>query len=92
MSKDNYFHPDNEPPEDKRRQGNTRILEKPGRLDLKKIDDSKLPLAGKMTKIGEQILFQSEGVKASHIVTGNWGYLRDKTNDKNSRASSIRPG
>ena len=90
VSKDNYFHPDNDPPEDRRRQGNTRILEKPGRLDLKQLNTTKLPLAGKMSNIGEQILFQSEGVKAAHVITGNWGYLLDKS--VSSRASSIRPG
>lgn len=51
VSKDNYFHPDNKPPQDLKNGLN--FLEKPGKLNLRQVNTSKLPLAGKMTKIGE---------------------------------------
>jgi hypothetical protein len=46
------------------------ILEKPGRLDLKNIDTSRVPLAGKLGEIGKLIIEDPKHV--SYFTTGPW--------------------
>ena len=54
VSPDSSFHPDNKPPIEY--LVDDPILEKPNRLILNDVNTSKLPLAGRLTDIGEQIL------------------------------------
>ena len=54
MSKESPFDPRNKPPEQHTRP--EKILEKPCKIDLSKIDASKIPLAGKLGTLGQKIL------------------------------------
>lgn len=50
VSQDSPFDPKNKPPDQYLRPEN--ILDKPCKIDLKKIDCSKVPLAGKLGTLG----------------------------------------
>jgi hypothetical protein len=87
VSVDSFFHPVNKPP--KEYYVPDHILEKPGRINLSQVNGPKLPLAGRLTEIGEQILLIGSQ-KAKFICTGNWGSEISK--QKGSAQSSERPG
>ena len=88
VSYDSPFDPDNKPPKEYLID-DPKFLDKPGRLDLKHMANSKLPLAGRLTEIGEQILLIGSQ-KAKFICTGHWDQL-EQINPKGSRHSSFRP-
>ena len=52
------------------------LLEKPGRINFKDVNTSGLPLAGKLTEIGQQILLIGSQ-KAKFVCTGNWEFKND---------------
>lgn len=54
VSGDSPFDPANKPPNQYVQPEN--ILDKPGKIDLKKIDVSKVPLAGKLGTMGQAII------------------------------------
>lgn len=54
VSKESPFDPKNKPPDQYIRPEN--VIEKPCKIDLSKIDASKIPLAGKLGKLGQKIL------------------------------------
>ena len=55
MSQDNQFNPNLKPPKEYL-EDDPKFLDKPGRLNLSGKNTSGLPLAGRLTEIGEQIL------------------------------------
>ena len=54
MSHESPFDPRNKPPDQYLKP--EVILEKPGKIDLRMIDASKIPLAGKLGTLGQKIL------------------------------------
>jgi len=68
ISGDSFFHPGNVNPQQYLK--NDKILEKPGRIDLKGIDTSGIPLAGKLGEIGKLIINDPKHV--SYWTTGPW--------------------
>jgi len=60
----------------------SKFLDKPGRINVQKMEENKQPLAGLLTEIGEQILLIGSQ-KAKFICTGNW-----KFKNQNQRAES----
>ena len=72
VSKDNQFDPQNKPPKEYL-EDDPKFLDKPGRLNLDKQGSSNLPLAGRLTEIGEQILLIGSQ-KAKFICTGDWKF------------------
>lgn len=92
MSVDSFFHPINKPPKEYLQDEN--ILEKPGRINIKDVKAPKLPLAGRLTEIGEQILLIGSQ-KAKFICTGQWDFdFKKKNGDSkiSSAKSTFRPG
>ena len=55
VSYDSVFDPQNKPPKELF-QNEPKILEKIGKFDIRDVKANKLPLAGRLTEIGEQIL------------------------------------
>lgn len=55
VSLDSPFDPLNKPPKEYL-EDDPNYLEKPGKINLKQINAPVLPLAGRLTEIGEQIL------------------------------------
>lgn len=91
VSLDSPFDPFNKPPREYL-EDDPKFLEKPGKIDLKKINTHGQPLAGRLTEIGEQILLIGSQ-KAKFICTGNWDFKFPKREGQlSSAASSFRPG
>ena len=85
VSIDNTFHPENSPPP--QHLASENILDKPGKLDMRKIEKNTKPLAGRLTEIGHQIL-KLGSQKAKFVCTGHWDemFKKDKTKSNNSTA------
>jgi len=69
VSKDSPFDARNLPPQQYLQE--ELILKKPGQLDIASIDASKIPLAGRLSDIGQKILTLG-GKEALFITTGPW--------------------
>ena len=86
VSKDNPFDPNFKVPPEYLKDTDA-YLEKPGKLLLKEINVSGLPLAGKFSNIGEEIL-KVGSYEAKWMSTGNWqfkNYKADGSIRKNSK-------
>ena len=68
VSNDSPFDPRNKPPDQYVKP--ERILEKPCKLDLRGIDSSKIPLAGKLGSLGHKIL--SDFKNANQLTDYDW--------------------
>lgn len=66
------------------------LLEKPGRINFSEVNTSKLPLAGKLTEIGQQIL-KIGSQKAKFICTGNWEFKFARKDGVLPSSQSTRP-
>lgn len=75
VSYDSPFEPNNIPP--KEHLLADIILDKPGKIDLSRIDATKIPLAGRMGELGKLILNKDKITgkmeMGKHISTGPWG-------------------
>lgn len=73
VGKESPFHRDNKPPQDYLDQD--KILEKPCKIDLKGINTSQIPLAGKLGALGAKIM--SDPKHAKHFTTGPWDAIQN---------------
>jgi len=68
VSKESPFDPKNKPPDQYLRPDN--VIDKPCKIDLSKLDASKIPLAGKLGRLGEKIL--SDFKNARQFTDYDW--------------------
>ena len=68
VSLDSPFDPKNKPPDQYMIE--EKILEKPGKLNLRKINHSYVPLAGKLGLLGQRIL--NDKKRARQLCEYNW--------------------
>ena len=87
VSVDSFFDPNNKVPVEYLRV-DPSFLEKPGKIDITRVDPGNRKLAGRLTEIGEQIL-KIGSQKAKFICTGNWDNMF--VEKKGSSHSSYRP-
>lgn len=87
VSYDSPFDPANKPPAQHLLPEN--VLEKPGKIDLKQYDATKIPLAGRMGELGKLIL---ERKMAKHISTGPFGEEQFKASDPRTVRGRFKPG
>lgn len=87
VSGDNYFHQDNKPP--LQYLTHEKILEKPGRINLKGIDTSRVPLAGKLGEIGKLIIEDPKHV--SYFTTGPWDVEYHEHKPRTIHGKSVKP-
>ena len=87
VSYDSPFDPANKPPEQHMKP--EKILEKPGKIDLKDYDANKIPLAGRMGELAKLIL---NGKMAKNITTGPLGEEQFKPHEPRTVKGRFMPG
>lgn len=87
VSHDSAFHPLNKPPQ--QYLDVEKILDKPGYLSFAGIDTKKMPLAGKLGKLGEKIL--ADPHHAKHFTTGPWDAVYSDHEPRTVRGVKPKP-
>lgn len=87
VSMDSPFDPHNAPPA--QYLEDDYILEKPCKMNIHEVKGNGKPLAGKMSKIGAEII-RIGSYKAKHMTTGNWDFKFPKRNGTVSEVSSAQ--